>query len=134
MYRTDPPIVGCLHHDIFTYLTLRVVVFLKGIYGIEQIQLEGCPAQSFNLKVFWNFKKLAFFVFFSHDAIVCLNINKQLNWNLLEYTILCLQSCILSVYLTIYTNIQLSTIPKKYDHSILTSKHIERYTTDHHIN
>ena len=64
MYRTDPPIVGCLHHDIFTYLTLRVVVFLKGIYGIEQIQLEGCPAESLNLKVFWNFKKLAFFVFF----------------------------------------------------------------------
>ena len=42
---------------------------------------------------------------FGHTFI---NINKQVNWNVMQYTILCLQS-ILSVYLIINTNFQLST-------------------------
>jgi len=42
---------------------------------------------------------------FGHTFI---NINKQVNWNVLQYTILCLQS-ILSVYLIINTYFQLST-------------------------
>ena len=42
---------------------------------------------------------------FGHTLI---NINKLLNWNVLQYTILYLQS-ILSVYLNINTNFQLST-------------------------
>ena len=46
-----------------------------------------------------------------HDAIfghTFININKQLNLNVLQYTILCLQA-IVSVYPIINTNIQLST-------------------------
>ena len=45
------------------------------------------------------------------DAKFCptfINMNKQLNWNVLQYTILCLQS-ILGVYLIISTNIQIPT-------------------------
>ena len=54
---------------------------------------------------------------FSHYAIFChscLNINKQLNCNVLQYTMLCFQS-ILSVYITI-SIVQISTFnhtPKK---------------------
>ena len=65
--------------------------------------------------MFWYFEKTHIFT-----RIVCAhfhdvkfghtfnNINKELNWNVLQYKILCLQS-ILSVYLIINTYFQLST-------------------------
>ena len=62
----------------------------------------------------------------------CLNMNKQLNQNVLQYTILCSQF-ILSVYLSINTNIQLST----FNHTSVQCQiqtHIVMYTTDHSIN
>jgi len=61
-----------------------------------------------------------------HDAIfrhACIEINKQLNLNVVQYTILCLQS-ILSVYLIINTNIQISTL----NHSLeIRSLYIQVY-------
>jgi len=61
-----------------------------------------------------------------HDAIfrhACIEINKHLNLNVLQYAILCLQS-ILSVYLIIITNIQISTL----NHSLEIRSHIQVYT------
>ena len=67
-----------------------------------------------NFLVFWKnslvlIKRIICALF--HDAKfghTFINISKQLNWNVLQYTILCLQS-ILSVCLIINTNFQLST-------------------------
>ena len=80
------------------------------------------------MQIFWYFEKTHIFtrrivlaVF--HDAILrhaFIEIIKQLNLNVLQYTIQCLQS-ILSVYLIINTNFQLSTFyhPKEIrSHSI----------------
>ena len=66
---------------------------------------------------FWYFEKTHIFtrrIVFAlfHDAIIrhaCIEINKQLSLNVLQYTNLCLQS-ILSVYLIFNTNIQISTL------------------------
>ena len=66
--------------------------------------------------MFWYFEKNHSFTrrvvcALFHDAIfghTYININKQLNLNVLQYTILCLQA-MLSVYPIINTNIQLST-------------------------
>jgi len=89
---------------------------------VEQMQLEVYTLESPNLKRsshshFLYFEKthiftrrIAFGPF--HDSIVshtCIRINKQLNLNVLQYTILCLES-ILSVYPIINTNIQISTL------------------------
>jgi len=78
------------------------------------MQLERYTLEFPNLKrsshaqFFGILKKLTFLqeeLLFNHSFI---KINKQLNLNVLQYTILCLQS-ILSVYIIINTNIQIST-------------------------
>ena len=84
------------------------------------MQLEGYTLESPNLKssshaqFFGILKKLTilqvelFLHFFTMQGHTFIKINKQLKSNGLQYTILCLQS-VLSIYLNINTNIQIST-------------------------
>ena len=80
---------------------------------------------------FWYFEKTHIFtrrivLALFHDAKfghTFININKQVNWNVMQYTIQCLKS-ILSVYLIINTNIQISTL----NHSLeIRSLYIQVY-------
>ena len=90
------------------------------------LSLKGLAMHS--VMIFW--KKSRFYkncLTFFHDAIVVhtfMNNNKKLNWNVLQYTILCLQS-IFSVYLIIYTNIHLSIF---YNRQEIRSHSIQVYS------
>ena len=76
--------------------------------------------------ILWSLPTLKGLALF-HDAIfrhACIEINKQLSLNVLQYTNLCLQS-ILSVYLIFNTNIQISTL----NHSLeIRSRYIQVYS------
>ena len=108
-----------LHFSSNLVFPLTNIFFFKMVCANTTLGIYGGVSQPEKVQpctMFWYFEKTHIFTrrivcALFHDAIfghTFININKQLNWNVLQYTILCLQS-ILSVYLIINTNIQLST-------------------------
>ena len=106
----------------YTDISFKMVGANLEVYTVDLPTLKGLAMH--NVLIVWknsHFLRRIVCAFFN-DAIfghISINVNDQLNLNILQYIILCLQS-ILSVYLIIYTNIKLSTFyhSKKYDRSI----------------